>query len=463
MSPRAGEDPLRDLLVGYTHGLSREDVTDDDLRIVRHLLLDTLCAVIAGSEAEPVTALRSTVTPATDDGRASVLGTSVPAPPAQAALVNGTAARVAEMNDVYVSKIGLGSHPSDMTMPILAAAQAAGASGLEVALALLGAYEVYMEMADSIDIEGFDAATFAGMGVALGASRVMGLDEERTANALGIVAITHNPLVQTRRGRLTMWKAVAAGHAGSNGVHAALLARAGVEAPAQPFVGRDGWGQLIARSALDVALGGGGGRPMRMHEVTVKPRAACQNTISSILAAEDAASRLVDLMQVKAVLVETYAFAKEYTGSGAERWDPQTPETADHSIPYVVAAALHHGRVGPASFTQERLWDGDLRDLMAKVEVVAREDYSAANEQRPQQHPTRVVVTLMSGERVEGRTGFDRGDLTDAPTWEDLVAKFREVAGGRLAAGAVDRVIDAVANLEELPDITPLVRAALSA
>ncbi len=464
MTPRPGEDALVDQLVEHVHGIRPEDVSADDLRIVRHLLLDTLAATLAGVDAQPVVASRALCLPTPDGSGATVLGGAGRASADQAAMVNGTAARVAEMNDVYVSKIGLGSHPSDMTLPILAAAEAAGASGIEVAIALLTAYEVYIEMADGIDVLGYDAATFAGMGVALASARLLGLDRDGLADALSIVTITHNPLVQTRRGRLTMWKAAAAGYAGSRGVHAAMLAKAGMEAPAQPFVGKDAWGELVARSPLTVTLAGGRGTPFRMHDVTVKPRAACQNTISSILAAEDAAAGvgIGRLDEIAAVRVETYQFAKNYTGTGAERWDPQTPETADHSIPYVVAAALLDGRVGPRSFKDDRLWHEGLRALLPKIEVVANDRFTAANEEWPQQHPTSVAVTLEDGSEVLGMTGFEKGDLTDPPSWDELVAKFHEVAAGRLSPEAADAVVDAVSRLEELDDVRDLMATALT-
>ena len=67
-------------------------------------------------------------------------------------------------------------------------------------------------------------------------------------------------------------------------------------------------------------------------------------------------------------------FANKFTrfeiGSEPEKWDPQTRETADHSLPYIFARALVDGPITTrSSFTDDKVRDPALRPLMAKIKV----------------------------------------------------------------------------------------------
>src|ERR1044071_9066635 len=91
---------------------------------------------------------------------------------------NGTTARYVEMNDVYHWPGSSGGHPSDVLMPILAAAESVHASGRDFMTALVLRSEIYLRMSDAVKTPGFDCASFCGMGAALGAGKLFGLDGE---------------------------------------------------------------------------------------------------------------------------------------------------------------------------------------------------------------------------------------------------------------------------------------------
>src|SRR5690606_6574377 len=125
------------------------------------------------------------------------------------------------------------------------------------------------------------------------------------------------------------------------------------------------------------------------------------------------------------VVVETYDQAVRLVGTGEQRWNPTTRETADHSIPYVVAAGRCDGTVGQRQFRDDRLWDPDLRALIQKIEVLNNEDFSEAYERQPRQHYTRVTVHTKAGEVVVGEAGGpDREDMGREKSVEEMNAKF---------------------------------------
>ena len=77
-------------------------------------------------------------------------------------------------------------------------------------------------------------------------------------------------------------------------------------------------------------------------------------------------------------------------GTGEHHWNPDSRETADHSIPYVVAASIIDHRLTPASFNHARLWDPALRRLLPKISVVKNDEFTRDYES----HPLGDVATL---------------------------------------------------------------------
>ena len=107
-----------------------------------------------------------------------------------------------------------------------------------------------------------------------------------------------------------------------------------------------------------------------------------------------------DLEDLERIRIATYGVAVRNAAGEPEKWDPKTRETADHSLPYVVAAALTDGVLTPASFDEGRIGDPALRPLMRMVEV--NED--------PRGHPqlSRTAAGA-DGNRVAFRTPADHG------------------------------------------------------
>jgi 2-methylcitrate dehydratase len=178
----------------------------------------------------------------------------------------------------------------------------------------------------------------------------------------------------------------------------------------------------------------------------------------SILAAEKAAQRLSDVDSIDRVTVEVYERAKRGMGTGEHHWNPDSRETADHSIPYVVAASLIDRRLTPASFDDARLWDPRLRALLPKIVVVANEQFTAAYERLPVQHCARVTVRLRNGERLVGEAGGDRGDLSQPKSDADIAGKFRDLTQGVLGRTRVDAALDVLWRLESLSDAAEIPR-----
>jgi len=451
-------DQIQARLSGFAARLRYEDLDAATIHTAKVRVIDTLGALIGGFSGEPCRAVRGLAARMPQAEGATVIGTRIVTSPDMAAFVNATTARYVEMNDVYHWPGSSGGHPSDVLTPLLGVAEHVHATGAQLLNAVVLAYEVYLRMSDAIRTPGFDCANFCCMGAALGAGKLLGLSEEQLAQCLSMAVVPNNALNQARTGHLSMWKAVAAGQSGRAGVFAALLAQAGLKGPNAPFEGKNGWCNHVAKRSFRLETFGGGSTPFKICDTLIKPRASCATTISSILAAEKAAARLARIDAIEKVHVEVYEAAKVGMGTGEHHWNPDSRETADHSIPYVVAAALIDKRHTPASFNDTRLWDPQLRALLPKIEVVANDAFTAAYARLPVEHQTRVTIELAGGERLVGEAGGDKGDLSQAKSDAEIADKFRTLAEGALGGKRVDAALDALWQVETMADVAQIPR-----
>ena len=458
MSADRKHDALQERLAGYAAGLGYDRIPPSARHAATVRVIDTLAALAGGFDGEACRIARRMAARAPASDGATVYGTALRTTPELAAFANATAARYVELNDVYHWPGSAGGHPSDVVMPILGVAEHAGASGRDVIVAVVLAYEIYLRLSDAIGRTAFDCADFACAGVAAASARLLGLDAPRIGHALSMAVVPNNILRQVRTGHLSMWKAVTAGHAGKAGVFAALLAREGMDGPYLPFAGKSGWCEHIAgkRIALDVL--GGERAGFKIEDTLIKPRSSCATTISSILAAEKVAPAVMRrLDEVEHVTVETYERAKTGMGTGEHHWHPDSRETADHSIPYVVAAALMDGTVTPRQFDASHLGSPQLRGLLRKIEVVANEEFTRDYEKVPVVHRSRVNVRFRGGQLASGEAGGDLGDLSqpksDAQISEKFLGTASEFLGAARARSLLDRLwaLEALERIAEIP------------
>lgn len=452
-------DGLQQRLAEYAASLHYDSLPADTAHAAKVRVIDTLAALAGGFEGEPCRIARKLAARMPDADGVTITGTALKTSPDMAAFVNGTTARYVELNDVYHWPGSAGGHPSDVVMPVLGIAEHARSSGRELITAVVLAYEIYLRLSDAIGKRPFDCANYACLAVAVASARLLGLSREQIGAAASMAVVPNNVLRQVRTGHLSMWKAVTAGHAGKAGVFAAMLAREGMNAPHLPFEGKSGWCDHVAGKRFSLDVLGGRGTPFKILDTLIKPRSSCATTISSILAAEKVAPALKSrIADVQRVTVEVYETAKVGMATGEHHWNPDCRETADHSIPYVVAATLMDGTVTPRQFDDAHLRSPDLRALLAKIEVVTNDEFTKAYEKLPVEHRTRVSVVTSGGERLVGEAGGDKGDLSqpksDAQITEKFLGVTEEFLGPGRARAALERLfrLEALDNAARIPN-----------
>src|SRR6266446_5014184 len=371
---------LAEQLADYAVGLKFEDLPAPVVREVKRRVIDSVGCALGAWNAEPCGVARRVASAFSAGRGATLLGTRHRAPPDWAAFANGCLVRYLDYNDTYLSKEP--AHPSDNIPAALAVAEAENASGVEFIVAIALAYEVQCRLCDtaSLRARGWDHVTYGAFSTALAAARLMRLDVERTRHAVGIAGVASAALRQSRVGELSHWKGCAFANAARHGVFAALLAREGMTGPAPIFEGEKGF-QALVSGPLEARVGEWGrsrGGDFMILNTCIKFWPAEYHSQSAIEAALRLRSQVGDMAQIESVRVESHDAAADIIGSEPEKWRPTSRETADHSLPYIVAVALVDGEVTAKQFEPARIAEPALLALVQRVKVQRHAELSAS-------------------------------------------------------------------------------------
>ena len=419
--------PLARRLADYALALRYEDLDAATIERVRIHLIDSLGCGIAALNEPAVRICREMALPV--GGPSTIIGTTHRTTPDLAAFANGAAIRYLDFNDTYAGKIAI--HPSDNIAPCLAVAEAERIGAQELITAIALAYEVNCRLNDGFDISarGWDTPILGLPAVALATGRLMKLSPEQLTHAVGLAINDHIPLGLTRAGDLSEWKGVAVAEAGRNAVFATRLARAGLTGPAPIFEGKTGMFQQVTGAAdIDVESFGGRGRPFLINRCILKSYPAVIYTQTAIVAAIELAKEVGSRDQIAEINVATTRRGYERTGSEHEKWDPKTRETADHSLPYMIARAMFDGDITPESFSEAKFRDPAVLGLMQKIKVA--ED-PALTARTGGAVSTRITATLADGKRVTREVDHAPGFAARPMTRDDVERKFHGNIGDR--------------------------------
>lgn len=438
-------------LARYVTSLRYETLDPGAVHGAKRHLIDSLGCALGGYGSEPATIARRVAPVFTGPRSARLLGEGRPTTQEAAAFANSAMIRFLDANDTYIS-IGSG-HPSDMLGALLAAADAQGASGKDLLLATVAGYEVFGALADRVSLRdrGWDQGVFIAPASAAGAGLLLGLSMEQMADALAIAATANVATRQTRAGELAMWKGCATAAASKAGLFAAHLAREGMTGPTAAFEGRHGlWEQVTG--PFEIGPLGARGRPFAVERTNFKYFAA-EYHAQAPLAIALSLRNTVPVEEIEAIDVQIYAMAHSEIGSEPAKWDPRTRETADHSLPYMLAVALRDGRVTPASFDPAHYLDPGLRPLMNRIRVSENPEFT---DRFPGELVSEIRVVTRSGQRLTERADYPKGHARNPMTDADIERKFRDLSADVLSRHQVDAVLQALWSLDEADRVGPV-------
>jgi 2-methylcitrate dehydratase PrpD len=367
-------------------------VSAGDRARARLHLLDWVGCAVAGSREEDVARV-ATLAGTEGQGPCRIVGGGRVGPQA-AALANGPAGAILEMDDVDRRAL---LHPGPVVMPAaLALAEHLGVTGGDALLdAVVRGYEAMIRIGRAAGPSHYrffhPTGTLGGFGAAAAGASLMGLDGERTAWALGLAGQQGAGLWRARHEPGSV-KALHDGRAAANGVASALLARDGFRGPLRVLEGEQGLFPAMAPDAdPEAVLAPADG--WLIHEVSFKPHAACRHAHPAIDAALTLRERLGRLPD--AVRVETYRDSVLF----CDKPTPTTPAEGKFSLQHSVAVALIHGDADLDRFEPAALTDPAVAAMRGRVSVAVAEDLSAAY---PARFGGRLIATADGSEhRIE--------------------------------------------------------------
>lgn len=451
----AGAAPRTDSTLGtladFSAGLRFEDLSPDVVHDCRRRVIDTLGCGVGAFRARPAQIARGLASRASVPNGARILGTVHHTLPELAAFANGVMVRYLDGNDTFP---GGGGHPSDVIPAVIAAAEASDANGAALVTGIVAAYEVYSALFRAVTMreKGLDHVFYTAVASAAGASSVMGLGRSETAHAISLAITPNIALEATRRGVLSEWKGCAAGNGARNGLFAALLAGKGLTGPDRPIEGPHGLWELVGKFELP-ALAARGDR-LRITEANLKYFLAEYHAQSPITAALEL-SRSTPPEDIERVTLHTYWFAWSEVGNEPEKWRPTTRETADHSLPYMLAAVLLDRQFSEDIFEPHRLADERIHSLSAKIAIEEDRELTA---RFPQFVPCRLEILTRRGERKVATVDYPRGHFRNPLSDGEVEAKFRALVKNELSAVQIARTLETLWKVDACKKIAEIWR-----
>jgi len=440
---------------GFALGLSFDKLTPDAVDAAKRFLYDSLGCALGANRHTDVDIAREVVLTLGGNAHATLIGDGRRVPVTSAAFLNGLMVRAMDYNDIYWKADP--THPSDLISGPLAAAEWKGRSGAELLTAIVLAYELEMRMAEfglpGIRERGWHHATLTQYVSPIAAGMLMGLDEEQMVNAVGISGSHGCTLGSVTAGKLTMMKNTVEPFAVADGVMAALLALGGYSGPEPVLEGKEGLFHCLGSDWQPEILTEGLGESFRIPQCGMKafPTEALTHTpISAFLTL--IREHGIAHEQIAEVRIGTIARAADIL-SDPSKYRPDSKETADHSLPFCIAAAAVDGAVTPACFKQERLHDERIFSVIDKIKVYPDDEFEQAF---PAKQCTRVEITTVGGGKFEKRMDYPKGDAREPMTEQDLDTKFRSLASACMTDARMDEIKHAVFSLDTAPDLKEL-------
>ncbi|MCH8489653.1 MAG: MmgE/PrpD family protein [Oceanicaulis sp.] len=375
-------------------------------------------------------------------GKCSFAGAGRSASPLAAAMLNGALGNVLEMDDVDKRAI---LHPGPSVIPAaLAACESAGADAGAFLDAVVRGYEAVIALGRAVGPGHYafwhNTGTCGPFGAAAAAASVFGLDELRTAHALGLAATQASGFWQTRHEPASMAKQLHTARAAHAGLSAAQLSAQGFDGPLAILEGPQGFFAATCPGADPEAVLADHGVHWLIEQVSFKPWPACRHAHAAIDAALAARAAGITAGEIEAAEITTYADAITF----CDRPWPASVIEAKFSLQHALAITLMRGEPQLSDFDPEAFNDAAVRAFAGRVTVRAGEPYASAY---PARYGAGLSLTLTNG---DVRT-FDQPDALGDPENplppERLAAKARRLAihGGHDATSADDLVKAALA------------------
>lgn len=436
-------------LAEFAAGLRYDSLPESAVHAAKRVTLDLVGVVLPATAYGPGRIMNDYIRQLGGRAAASVIGTEIKTSTPEAALANGTMAADMEQDDVHPES---NLHASSVFIPaMLAVAEDLDVTGRDWITALVAAYDVGCRVSIAMDngqqyARGFHPTAVSGIfGATAGAARLLGLDAAGVESALGLAGCQAAGLLTWEMEQEHFTKSFQSGVPARNAVVAAELAARGYVGANGTLDGRfnvfDAFSTRRDFERLTVGLG----ERYEIEHTGFKFYSACRYIHSTL--------------DVVLELAQEQGFSADDVAD-IDVWLPQTmaPIVDDnilttHNLQFIVAVALHDGRIGREQTSSERRKAPTVNELARRIRL--RGD-DALEKLYPVHWPARVALSLTDGRRFEVEREDPRGTVGRPVSDQDLEAKFEGMAGQVLPSGRVNDVIALLRDLESVDSMRTL-------
>ena len=436
-------------LAAYSTALTYDELPMEVVEFTKLCILDYFGSAIAGSGKAPVRMIAELAEEMGGKDQARLF-TGGKSSVLNAAMVNGAASHIVELDDIHKGSI---IHAATVVIPAaLAIAEWKKLTGEELITAVVAGYEVCFRIGEAVSPSHYyywhNTATCGTFGSSIAAAKLLGLNEEQTIAALGNAGTQAAGLWEFIEDG-AMSKQLHTAKASMNGVLAALLAQKGFSGPSKILEGDRGFFKAMSEEYDETRITEGLGQQFKIMENSFKIHASCRHTHHAVdMLIDIYKERQPSLEEIESVKVESYQVALNITDDA----DPQTEYAAKFSLQFCSALALLNGSASLADFNEQSLWDEEVRALMKKVDVITESGIDASY---PEKWGAAVEVVFKSGDSVKMVTEYPKGDPENAVTAQELLDKFIGMAGA-FPAEKREQLANQILNLEKIQHVGEL-------
>lgn len=439
----------------YAVNLTFEQIPAEAVKAAKMFLYDSFGCALGGSKTEDFHILESVFGDIGGKPECSVIGSSLKTDVRSASLINGLAIRALDYNDVYWKQDPC--HPSDLLPAAFCVGEREKKSGKDLIVATVIAYELEMRICEAafpgVRELGLHHATLTQFVAPVVAGKMLGLNAEQITNAIGIAGSHSTTLGAVTAGTLTMMKNTVDPMATEAGVFAALLAQKGYKGTTPIFEGREGLFEAIGEEWKPEVLTENLGQTFKIVDCSIKPFPSEALTHAPISAVLDLVlEHNLQPEDIETIEIATLKRAAEILAD-EKKYIIDSRETADHSLPYCIAAAVVARELTPAQFSKEALANAEILATVPKVKAKLEPSFES---RFPAEQPCAVEIKLKNGQTFTKERAYPKGDPRDPLSTEELKRKFAVLAEGVISAEKQNMIFNIVNNIEDFDNVSDL-------
>ncbi len=420
---------------GWSHAVDHE---------AHRTLMNWVGCAVGAAHHEAGNAALAAVNILQPSSQATILGRKEQVDIASAALINGITSHTFDFDDTHLKTI---IHPAGpVASAVLALAELNGASGRQVIDALVLGIDVACRMGNTIYPEHYDrgwhiTGTTGMLGAAAACARLLKLDTQQTAMALGIAA---SQPIGLREQFGTMTKPFHPGAAARAGLMSALMAQQGFTSSPRALEAPRGFAQVVSTKCNWNEVTDDLGKRFEISFNSYKPFACGIVIHPSIDACVQLREQGIKAEEVERIELKVHSLVLELTG----KKEPSSGLEGKFSVYHGCAAGLIFGKAGEPEYADDIVNRHDVVALRRKVLAIV--DDSIKEESAD------VTAILKDGRRVHIFVEHAIGSLAKPMTDAALEGKFHGMSDEVIGAEKSAALIAACWAIAKAPDIRAL-------